>query len=54
MGAMSPIVDYQLATKFRGEMMGWQPNREATRRMLLDFGYSESDLPDEGKLMKAC
>ncbi|MFC1828121.1 DUF362 domain-containing protein [Thermodesulfobacteriota bacterium] len=52
MGVMSPIVDYQVATKFRGERMGWQPNVEMTRRMLTEFGYSESDLPEGGKLIQ--
>jgi len=53
MGVMSPIVDYVLATKFRGERMGWEPDMEITRRMLTDFGYSESDLPDGGKIVDA-
>ncbi len=52
MGVMSPIVDYVLATKFRGERMGWNPDMETTRRMLTDFGYSESDLPDGGKIVE--
>jgi hypothetical protein len=52
MGAMSPIVDYVIATKFRGERMGWEPDMETTRRMLTDFGYSESDLPDGGKIVE--
>ncbi len=52
MGVFSPIIDYQLATKFRDEKMGWQPNMEATRRMLTDFGYSESDLPAGGKIIE--
>lgn len=53
MGVMSPIVDYQVATKFRGETMGWQPDMKATRRMLTDFGYNESDLPAGGKIIDA-
>ena len=52
MGVLSPIVDYQVATKFRGERMGWQPNMKATRRMLTDFGYDESDLPAGGKIIE--
>lgn len=52
MGVLSPVVDYQLATKFRGERMGWQPNMEATRRMLTDFGFSESDLSAGGKIIE--
>ncbi|MFC1533640.1 DUF362 domain-containing protein [Thermodesulfobacteriota bacterium] len=52
MGALSPIVDYQLATKFRGERMGWKPNMRATNRMLTDFGYQENDLPANGKIIE--
>jgi len=52
MGVLSPVVDYQAATKFRGERMGWKPNMKATRRMLEDFGYKESDLPEGGKLIE--
>jgi hypothetical protein len=48
MGVTSPIVDYLMATRFRGETMGWQPNMRAARRMLTEFGYDESDLPGEG------
>jgi hypothetical protein len=44
MGVTSPVVDYQIATRFRDEKMGWQPNPKMTRRMLLDFGYDESEL----------
>lgn len=51
MGVMSPVVDFQVATKFRGERMGWQPNMKAARRMLTDFGYREKDLPEGGKLI---
>jgi hypothetical protein len=52
MGVMSPIVDYLVATRFRGERMGWKPNMKATRRMLSDFGYEESDLPAGGKIIE--
>jgi len=52
MGVLSPVVDYQLATKFRGEKMGWEPNREMTRRMLTEFGYTEADLPHNGTLIE--
>jgi hypothetical protein len=52
MGVLSPVVDYQVATKFRGERMGWKPNMKATRRMLEDFGYRETDLPEGGKLIE--
>jgi hypothetical protein len=52
MGVLSPVVDYQVATKFRAERMGWKVNMEATRRMLTDFGLQESDLPAGGKLIE--
>ena len=52
MGVLSPIVDYQVATRFRGERMGWMPNMKMTQRMLRDFGYDERDLPEGGKLIE--
>lgn len=52
MGVTSPVVDYQIATKFRGERMGWKPNKGAVRRMLSEFGYSEDDLPNGGALIE--
>ncbi len=53
MGAFAPIVDYQVATRFRGERMGWEPNMKATRRMLEDFGYKADDLPAGGGIIEA-
>lgn len=53
MGVTSPILDYVLATKFRGERMGWKPEMETTRRMLTDFGYSEADLSNGGNIVEA-
>jgi hypothetical protein len=53
MGVLSPVVDYLVATRFRGERMGWEPNMEATTRMLTEYGYSESDLPAGGKIIEA-
>jgi len=52
MGVMSPIVDYQVATKFRGARMGWDPNMSTTRRMLTDFGYDEGDLAAGDKFIQ--
>jgi len=52
MGVLSPIVDYQVATKFRGKKMGWEPNMETTRRMLTAFGYTEGDLPNKGEIIE--
>jgi len=53
MGVFSPVLDYVVATKFRGERMGWEPNMKATRRMLTDFGFEESDLPPGRKIIEA-
>lgn len=52
MGVMSPIVDYQVATKFRSRRMGWKPNMKVTSRMLTDFGYNQSELPLGGRLIE--
>jgi hypothetical protein len=52
MGVMSPIVDYVLATRFRGEKMGWAPDMEALNRFLTEFGYTEADLPNGGKILE--
>ena len=52
MGVFSPVLDYVLATRFRKERMKWDINLQATRRMLTDFGYQESDLPGGGKIIE--
>jgi len=52
MGVFSPVMDYIIATRFRKEKMGWEVNMEVTRRMLTDFGFQESDLPGEGKIVE--
>jgi hypothetical protein len=52
MGVLSPIVDYQVATKFIAERIGWKVNMKAVNRMLTDFGLTESDLPAGGKLIE--
>jgi hypothetical protein len=46
MGVLSPVVDYQVATRFRGEIMGWKSNGKAIGQMLKDFGLGKEDLPD--------
>ena len=53
MGVLSPVVDFQMATRFRAERMGWNLNRNAARRMLEAFGYTESDLPAGGIFIEA-
>ncbi len=52
MGVLSPIVDYLVATTFRGEKMGWKPNMAVTKRMLTDFGYTKNDLLNDGKIIE--
>ena len=52
MGVFSPVVDYVVATEFRGKKMGWEPTKEVIHRMLSDFGYSEADLPNGGKIIE--
>jgi hypothetical protein len=52
MGVLSPVVDYQVATQFRANKMGWGPNMKMTRRMLTEFGYTQADLPAGGRLIE--
>jgi hypothetical protein len=52
MGVLSPVVDYIVATRFRGGRMGWGPSMRATNRILWDFGYDENDLPGGGKIIE--
>jgi hypothetical protein len=52
MGVLAPVVDYMLATQFRGKKMGWEPNEEVTHRMLTETGYVETDLPHGGNLIQ--
>jgi len=52
MGVLAPILDYQVATKFLRDRMEWNLPAPVTKRMLSDFGYSESDLPNGGKLIE--
>lgn len=51
MGAVSPVVDYQVATNFRRDTMGWEINEAAAKRFLSEFGYSAGDLPNGGKIL---
>jgi hypothetical protein len=32
--------------------MGWSYDEEATRRLLTEFGYGESDLPQAGRIIE--
>lgn len=52
MGVFSPVVDYLVANRFRADKMGWKVNKEATDRMLTDFGLTVSDLPGGGNLIE--
>jgi hypothetical protein len=50
MGVLSPVVDYVVATQFRAGKMEWDVNMKAVTRMLTEFGFSKSDLPNGGRL----
>jgi len=50
MGVFGPIVDYSVIN-FISKKMDWNVPAPITSRMLSDFGYSESDLPNGGKLI---
>jgi len=52
MGVTSPVVDYVVATGFRKAKMGWSINMDAAERFLSEFGYRESDLPNDGKIIE--
>jgi hypothetical protein len=52
MGVSSPVLDYLVATRFRGERMGWKPNMKVANRMLTDFGHKKTDLPNGGRLIE--
>jgi hypothetical protein len=52
MGVLAPIVDHQVGTKFLQNKIGWNIPAPVTNRMLTDFGYSEADLPEGGKIIE--
>ena len=52
MGVMSPVIDFLLATRFRGEKMGWGYQMEAVRRMLTEFGFNENELPNGARIVE--
>jgi hypothetical protein len=52
MGVLSPVLDYIVATRFRGEKMGWRPNMEMAGRMLAEFGYESGDLVSGGRIIE--
>jgi hypothetical protein len=45
MGTFGPVLDYQVATKFRRDTMGWSINGTVANRFLTDFGYTAADVP---------
>lgn len=53
MGTFAPVLDYQVATKFRRDIMGWRINEEVVRRFLSEFGYSPKELPNKGQIVDA-
>jgi len=53
MGALNPVVDFQVARHVRRDRMGWPVNEEVIGRFLTDFGLAEKDLPNGGKIIDA-
>jgi len=52
MGTCGPVVDYQVATKFRRDAMKWRINEAVTLRFLNDFGFKPADLPNGGQIIE--
>ena len=53
MGTCGPVLDYQVATKFRRDEMGWAINEGVANRFLSEFGFKADDLPDDGRIIDA-
>lgn len=53
MGTLPAVLDYQVATKFRRDAMGWKTNDQIANRFLSEFGYQPSDLPTGGEIIDA-
>jgi hypothetical protein len=53
MGTCGPVLDYQLATKFRRDEMGWSINEGVANRFLSEFGFRADDLPHDGRIIDA-
>ncbi len=53
MSTFGPVMDYVVAMRFRKDTMGWRVNERVAQRLLTDFGFAESDLPNGGKIIDA-
>ena len=53
MGTLPAVLDYQVATRFRRDVMGWKVNDRVVGRFLSEFGYRTSDLPADGQIIDA-
>ncbi len=53
MGTLPAVLDYQVATRFRRDAMGWKTNDGVAGRFLSEFGYQPSDLPAGGEIIDA-
>jgi len=53
MGVFGPVVDYQVATKFRRDTMKWPINENVAGRFLTEFGFGPDDLPEGGTIIDA-
>lgn len=53
MGTLPGALDYQVATKFRRDTMGWRINDRVIDRFLTEFGLKPDNLPNNGQIIDA-
>lgn len=53
MGTLPPVLDYQVATRFRKGEMKWGINEQVAERFLSEFGFTPDDLPNNGEIVDA-
>ena len=54
MGALPAVLDYQVATKFRRDAMGWKTNDGVAGRFLSELGYGPPTSPTEARPSTPC
>ena len=53
MGVFGPVVDYQVATRFRRDAMKWPINEQMAARFLTVGGFAPENLPNGGDIIDA-
>lgn len=53
MGVFAPVLDYQVASRFRAEVMNWEVDMGMLPRFLTEYGFRKEDLPNGGKIIDA-